>query len=127
MEKLRTISYGLFIPVFFIIVGLTTDLSTLADGLSVFLLVAVIVISSILSKFWSGWFGARIAGFNKKEAYTIGVATTPQLSTTLAVVYTAVELNLLQSNLVVSMVILSIVTTIIAPFALRRVKVGILS
>lgn len=126
MEKLRTISYGLFIPIFFIIVGLTTDLSTLADGFGVILLVIVIVFGSILSKYWSGWIGARLAGFSKKDAFAIGVSTTPQLSTTLAVVYMGVELDLLDNDLIVSMVILSITTTVIAPFALRRVKVGIL-
>ena len=127
MEKLRTISYGLFIPVFFVIVGFTTDFGVLASGFSAIFLITVIVSGSILSKYWSGWLGARLAGFSNKDAYVIGVSTTPQLSTTLAVVYTAVEMDLLKSDLITGMVILSIVTTVIAPLALRRVKVGVLT
>lgn len=122
MEKLRTMSYGLFIPVFFVIVGFNTDLGILLQEGSTLVLVLVILVGSILSKYGSGWLGARLAGFNTHEAYIVGVSTTPQLSTTLAVVYTAVELDLLKEDLVVSMVILSIVTTVIAPIALRRIK-----
>jgi len=122
MEKLRTMSYGLFIPVFFIIVGFNTDLGVLISGGTTFGLLLVILLGSILSKYGSGWLGARLAGFSKRDASIVAVATTPQLSTTLAVVYTAVELDLLKENLVVSMVTLSVVTTVLAPFALRQIK-----
>jgi len=125
IEKLRTISYGIFIPVFFVIVGLNTNLNVLFDSQSALFLAFVVIFGSMASKYISGTFGARLAGFDKQSSRIVGIATVPQLSTTLAVVYTAAELGILDDKLVVSMVALSIFSTIVAPFALRRVKVGI--
>lgn len=119
IEKLRTIGYGIFIPVFFVIVGMETDISIFMDGAGAIGLILAVITGSIVAKFASGWIGARISGFRNKDALTVGIATTPQLSTTLAVVFTAVELGLLESNLITAMVMLSIVSTLLAPIALR--------
>lgn len=121
IEKLRTISYGLFIPVFFVIIGMETDIGVFMRGAEEFWLVLVIILGSILTKFGSGWLGARISDFKNTDALTIGVATIPQLSTTLAVVFTAVELGLLKNELITAMVALSIITTLIAPILLRLI------
>jgi Kef-type K+ transport system membrane component KefB len=85
------------------------------------LLVAAVVGVSIVTKFFSGWLGGKIIGFNNSDASIIGLATVPQLSTTLAVVFTAVETGLLGQELITAMVILSIVTTLVAPIGLRLI------
>ncbi|PIT91231.1 hypothetical protein COU17_01225 [Candidatus Kaiserbacteria bacterium CG10_big_fil_rev_8_21_14_0_10_49_17] len=118
VEKLHTISYGLFIPVFFIFIGLNTDLSVLREGGELTLLLFV-VLGSILAKYISGYIGARLGKFTKRESSIVGVATIPQLSTTLAVVFAAVEFGLLERELLTAFIVLSIVTTFAAPVALR--------
>lgn len=119
IEKLRTIAYGIFIPVFFVVIGMETDIGIVSQGLATLGLVGAIIFGSMATKLFSGWLGARMNGYRNRDALTVGVATIPQLSTTLAVVFTAVELGLLPNELVTSMVILSIVTTITAPLVLR--------
>ena len=119
IEKLRTLSYGIFIPVFFVVVGMSADISVFTYGAGIFGLVVAVLLGSMISKFLSGWFGARISGFQNNDAITFGFATIPQLSTTLAVAFTAVELGILESELAVAMIILSIVTTLVAPIAVR--------
>lgn len=119
IDKLRTISYGLFIPIFFVIVGAQTNIAVFSDVGGAITLVAIVVFGSMLSKFVSGWIGGRISGFGNVESTLIGVATIPQLSTTLAVVFTAVELGLLKPELVTAMVILIMVTTMVAPIGIR--------
>jgi len=118
VEKLRTMSYGLFIPVFFIVVGIGTDLSILQNP-GELTLILVVVVGAILAKFVSGYIGGRLAGFKSKASTIVGVATVPQLSTTLAVVFSAVELGLLNDGLITAMVILSLATTLFAPLMLR--------
>jgi len=123
LQKIYTIGYGIFIPVFFVSIGLTTDLSTvLASVTSVWLLLSV-VIGSIGAKFVSGYFGALWGGFSRAESLFLAVATTPQLSTTLAVVATATALELVPATLLSTMVILSAVSTVIAPTAMRWLPV----
>jgi Kef-type K+ transport system membrane component KefB len=119
IEKLRTMSYGIFIPVFFVVIGMETNIGILTESAAVLGLIATIVCVSVGTKFFSGWIGGKIIGFKNKEASIIGLATIPQLSTTLAVVFTAVETGLLPEELIAAMVALSIVTTLIAPIGLR--------
>jgi len=121
IEKLRTISYGIFIPVFFVIIGMKTDISVFFESGATLHLVLAVVFGSMIAKFGSGWIGARITGFKKMDAVSVGVATIPQLSTTLAVVFTAVELGLLMPELITAMVILSMVSTLVAPLVLHQI------
>jgi Kef-type K+ transport system membrane component KefB len=121
LDKLRTISYGLFIPVFFIAIGMETDIGAFNDGVTLVGIILAVVLTSISSKFLSGWVSGLFLGFKHQQASLIGFATIPQLSTTLAVVDTAVKLNLLDASIIVAMVILSIITTLVAPIGIRVV------
>ena len=118
-EKLHTISYGLFIPTFFIIIGTKTNLGIFLESQSAALLIAAVVLGSLLSKFASGWIGGRIIGFTSSQSLLIGASTIPQLSTTLAVAFTAAALGLLNQELIVAMVILSTVTTFVGPLLMQ--------
>ncbi len=115
-DKLRTISYGVFIPTFFIIIGTETDLSVFENfGGNAVVITAVILLGSMLSKFISGWIGGRIIGLTSLQSALVGAATMPQLSTTLAVVFTGVKLGILGPELITAMVILSVATVFFAP------------
>lgn len=115
-QKLHAISYGLFIPAFFVIIGTQTDVSVFWSASSALLLAITVVMGSMLSKFVSGWIGGRLAGFNSIQSSLIGVSSIPQLSTTLAVAFTGLGLGLLDQNLITAMILLSVVTTMAAPF-----------
>lgn len=114
-ERLRSLAYGFFIPIFFITVGAQTDISVLYNAGGALFVTSVIVATSLIAKMVSGWLGGRLAGFSSKDSLLVGAATIPQLSTTLAVVYSAVELDLLSAELETAFVVLSIVTTLIGP------------
>jgi len=118
-EKLRAISYGLFIPIFFVLLGIKVDLGVFADARTVVPLVIAVLVASMSSKFVSGYLGAYLAGFSKSERGLVGAATIPQLSTTLAVTFTAFELGIFSQELITVMVILSIVTVFTSPVLIR--------
>lgn len=118
-DKIRTISYGVFIPTFFIIIGAETDLSVFQRADQALLIIAVVVLASILSKLGSGWLGARMVGFKSDEALLFAISSVPQLSTTLAVAFTALTLGLVDSQLVTAMITLSIVTVMVSPTLLN--------
>lgn len=115
-DKLRAVSYGIFIPVFFVLVGVRTDISVFytSGGVNL-LMVAAIVFGSLASKFASGWAGARLAGFSDNESALIGSSCIPQLSTTLAVAFTGLELQAVPDSVVTALVALSVVTTLVSP------------
>ncbi|MEX2145119.1 MAG: cation:proton antiporter [Candidatus Spechtbacterales bacterium] len=123
MGKIRAISYGFFIPIFFVLVGINTNLGVFIDTEGTILLLSSIIISFIAVKFISGWIGGRINGFNSTESILIGGSTIPQLTTTLAVAITASEFNLFSQELVTVIIVLSIITTLVGPIIMRLTKV----
>ncbi|MFT7644472.1 MAG: Kef-type K+ transport system membrane component KefB [Candidatus Paceibacteria bacterium] len=118
-EKIQTISYGVFIPTFFIVIGLQTDMTIFQDIRSVLLVMAIIIVSLIVSKYTSGYFAARIVGFDKLESNFFAATSLPQLSTTLATAFVAFSLGLIDQTLLTSLVILSIVTVFLSPILIR--------
>ena len=117
-NKLHTLAYGLFVPVFFFVVGMEMDLTifTYIDFQEV--IVFCLVIGLIVSKFLSGYFASRWDKFSKKNSLIFGIASTTQLTTTLAVTYAASKLGLLDTTLVTGIVLISVITTVLSPWIL---------
>ncbi len=120
-KKLHTIGYGLFVPVFFFIVGMDLDLSLIVSFEFTNIVMISIILASLASKFVSGYVAGRLTGMSKRNSSVLGIATTPQLTTTLAVVYAAATLDLLDETIISAIIVLAIVTTVIAPFLLNIV------
>jgi len=118
-KKLHILGYGLFIPIFFVIIGAKTNISIFLETKGVIFFVLLIVLGSMISKFLSGWLGGKLNGFTQKESLIIGASTIPQLSTTLAVVFTANKLGLFDQKIVVAMIALSIISTIVSPILVK--------
>jgi len=114
-EKIRAISYGVFIPIFFILIGAQTNIEVLLGSSNTLLLVVVIIAGSVLSKFLSGWIGGKMVGFTSDQALLFGVSSVPQLSTTLAVAFASLSLGFIDQELITAMVALSVLSVIISP------------
>jgi Kef-type K+ transport system membrane component KefB len=121
-SKLHTLGYGLFVPVFFFIVGMELNLGVLMNVEQGHLVIISIILGSLIAKFASGYLAGRWTKFSKRNSIIFGVTTTPQLTTTLAVTYAAAALNILDSSLVTAIIVLSIVTTILAPVTINTLK-----
>ncbi len=115
-EKISAISYGLFIPIFFIVVGSQTNLDIFqaSIGSSIFLITAI-VIGSMTAKFSSGFIASKIIGFTNRESALIGASSIPQLSITLAVAFIGLQLGLVNEEIIAGLIALTITSTIIAP------------
>lgn len=124
-QKLHAISYGVFIPIFFIIIGANTDLDVFLRANDAILLTIVVVIASLFSKYASGYVGGRISGFTQRQSALMASATIPQLSTTLAVVFLGFTLGILDDKMVTAMIILSVMTTFVAPILINYFAKGI--
>ncbi|OGZ60570.1 MAG: hypothetical protein A2919_01675 [Candidatus Spechtbacteria bacterium RIFCSPLOWO2_01_FULL_43_12] len=122
MGKIRAIGYGFFIPIFFVLIGTKTNIGVFGETEGAILLVSVICISFIAVKFITGWMAGRLNGFNQMESILVGGATTPHLTTALAVAATAFELGLFSRELVTAIVILSVVTIAIGPITVKLIK-----
>lgn len=112
-EKLHSLSYGLFIPIFFIVVGANTDVGVLFKANEGLILIGAVVLGSMISTFGSGYLGAKLAGFSNTESKLVGGAMVPQLSTTLAASFAGLSFGIIDGALATAIVILSIVSTLV--------------
>lgn len=119
LAKIHTIGYGLFVPVFFFVVGMEMDITMLTGIDPRDVLLVSIVAGLFFSKLISGYIGGRLARLNNRNSLVFGFASTIQLTTTLAAAYAGSSLGLLDTALLTAMIVLAIFTTIVVPFVLQ--------
>jgi Kef-type K+ transport system membrane component KefB len=117
-EKIYTISYGIFIPIFFLVIGMKTNILSFLTIENI-IITGTIVFGLIIAKFISGFLGSLVAGNSKHESLIVASATIPQLSTTLVVALVAEQVGLFDGVLLTSIIVLSIITTLISPFLIK--------
>lgn len=114
-SKLHTMGYGLFIPVFFFVVGMEIDVSLLRQFDITNVMMISLILGLMLSKIASGYIAGRLVKLSKRDSMLFGSISITQLTTTLAVTYAASSMGLLDSALVTSIVLLAIITTVVGP------------
>jgi len=118
-NNIHVLSYGLFIPVFFFIVGMQIDFTLFRSFDVSNLFMISIIVGLILSKIISGMISGFIVGMPKRDYLIFGIISTVQLTTTLAVTYTALSFGIFDPVIVTSVILLSIITTLISPIILN--------
>ncbi|MDZ7744788.1 MAG: cation:proton antiporter [Candidatus Saccharibacteria bacterium] len=113
--KLHAISYGFFVPIFFVSVGANTDLSVFTEGLRPLIITFVVVVALVISKFFSGWIGARLSGLDNLSSMLVGSSAIPQLATALAVAFLGFGEGILPPELLSAVIGMVIVTSVVAP------------
>lgn len=116
-EGVATIAYSVFIPVFFINMGLSANIRELTWETG--LLMAVMVLVAVVSKVLGSGFGAYLGGFTRREAVQIGVGMMSRGEVGLIVAALGIEQGLLPDNTFSAVVGVVILTTLLAPPLLR--------
>jgi Kef-type K+ transport system membrane component KefB len=124
IDDIKTISYGLFIPLFFVWVGANVD-PTVFSTIHVIGFAIVIIIVSIIGKVIGCGIGAKLAGMTNKRALQAGIGMIPRLEMALIIVGAAISQGILIGELgqqiLATTVLLTLVTTLITPFLLKAV------
>lgn len=122
IEKISALSYGIFIPTFFVLVGLNTDIGIFLNIGETWKIGGLIIGLSMLSKLVSGYVGSKLIGFNNDQAKLFAFSSIAQLSTTLATAYTAYNYGLIDSNLNSALVALSVISTFLGPSIMSKIS-----
>jgi len=110
----------LFIPIFFINLGLLIDLPGLVNSLFTLQLTSLIVISLVASKFIAAWLAKVFYGYSWQEMLTMWSLSIPQVGTTLAATFVGYHTGLLSSAVLTSVVILMLITATLGPLITSR-------
>ncbi len=111
-----TMGYGLFVPVFFVTVGLATDVRNvmLAPGLT-----AVIVLVAVASKAIGSALGARRGGCSWRESRAVGAGMIARGEVALVMATLGLSTGLLNETTFTVVVLMTVVTTLLTPLLLK--------
>ncbi|HEY3784679.1 MAG TPA: cation:proton antiporter [Steroidobacteraceae bacterium] len=126
-EQLRGLIVALFMPVFFGLAGLTTDVSVLAHSDMLLLTVGLILLAS-LGKFTGAFLGGRAGGLSYPESLAVGCGMNARGSTEVIVASIGLSIGALNPSLFTAIVTMAIVTTMSMPpllkWALQRIPMS---
>ena len=117
-HKVEPIAFGVFVPFFFVSIGLSVTFNGIADQIGFILVLSII---AILSKFIGSGLGALASGFNLKSSMGVGAGMVSRGEVALILAAMGLESGLLPANYYTSMIIVVIVTTIVTPPLLKLI------
>ncbi|RLF42672.1 MAG: hypothetical protein DRN17_07475 [Thermoplasmata archaeon] len=121
-EFLHQVGDVFFIPLFFVWVGASFDFSAI-HGLGT--LILYFIPMALLGKIIGCSIGAKITGFNNRDALAVGVGMMPRMEVALIVATTEMSMGIfagaMAHQILASTILLVIISSLITPFALKLV------
>jgi Kef-type K+ transport system membrane component KefB len=118
-DGLSSMAYGVFVPIFFVNIGLSSDLSALSGDQ--WLMLAAIVLVAIVSKVLGAGLGGRLGGLSNGEALNLGVGMISRGEVGLIVASTGMLEGLIGAEIFSLSVGMVLITTLLTPPLLRAV------
>ncbi len=110
--KIETISYSIFVPVFFTSIGITAEFAGIQENLGLIVLFSIL---AVFSKLIGASIGAKAAGFPFKSSLGIGSAMVSRGEVALIIAAIGLEAKLISQEMFAVMVVVVLVTTIVTP------------
>ncbi|HEY1347631.1 MAG TPA: cation:proton antiporter [Streptosporangiaceae bacterium] len=117
LGRLEQVSVLVLLPVFFVVSGLSVDLSSV--GLASLLELGLILLVAIAGKFGGAFAGARIAKVRGRRAGVLATLMNTRGLTGIVIVTVGLQLHILDQSLYTLMIVMAIVTTAMAGPLLR--------
>ncbi|MGO4545055.1 cation:proton antiporter [Paenibacillus sp. 2TAB23] len=117
-KKVEPIAYTLFVPVFFVSIGLNITLDGVGNQL-IFIIVLSLV--AILSKLFGGGLGARLTGFNNRSSLAIGAGMVSRGEVALIISASGLQSGLLPQIYFTAVVMVIMITTLVTPPMLKLI------
>ncbi|MCR2821699.1 cation:proton antiporter [Lederbergia panacisoli] len=111
-EKVETISYSIFVPVFFTSIGVMAQFNGISKNLG---LIVALNILAILTKLVGAAVGAKFSGFGWRSSLGIGSAMISRGEVALILAAIGLESMLLSEDMFAVLVVVILVTTIVTP------------
>ncbi|AEC51836.1 Na+/H+ antiporter [Pyrococcus sp. NA2] len=115
-DKIMTIGYSLFIPIFLVSIGIETDVRMLTHAGLFAILYSVV---AIVGKIIGCGFGAILTKFKPLEAIQVGIGMIPRMEVALIIANVGLREGILTRGTLAIPVTMVVVTTIVTPFLLK--------
>ncbi len=115
-HNVSVIGYSLFIPVFFVSIGLDIELSAFKEYA---FLIVVFTVLATLTKLIGGYLGGRLTHLNKNESLVVGAGMVSRGEMALIIVKMGETLGLVSESLYSAIVVSIILTTLLSPLLIK--------
>ena len=116
--QLRGLITALFMPIFFALAGLNTDITILNDPHLFLVALGLILIASV-GKFAGAFLGGELGGLTRRESLALGIAMNARGSTEVIIASIGLSIGALNSDLYTIIVAMAVATTMAMPPTLR--------
>lgn len=117
LTGISNLAYGFFVPIFFICIGLKTNLRLFSTDSLIFLLAVLLI--AIISKVLGCGLGARVGGYTWLESYQLGNGMVSRGEVGLIIASIGASTGLINTIVLTDIVILILLTTLITPLLLK--------
>lgn len=117
-HKVEPIAYGIFVPFFFVSIGIAVSFDGIGDQIGFIIVFSII---AVVSKFVGSGLGAKLAGFDTRSSMGVGAGMVSRGEVALILAAMGLEGGLLPGNYYTSVIIVIIVTTIVTPPLLKLI------
>ncbi len=126
-EKVEFVGSVLFIPIFFVDMGLLLDLNAFQDVFRSIGIPLSIVGTLLLSKFLAAWVAKLAYRYSWQQAITMWSLSLPQVAATLAAALVGFQAEIINERVFNSVILLMLVTSIAGPLITSRFAAGLTS
>jgi Kef-type K+ transport system membrane component KefB len=112
LNRLEQLSVLVLLPVFFVVSGLSVNLSSV--GLSGLVELCLILLVAVAGKFVGAFAGARLAGVRGRDARVLATLMNTRGLTGIVILSVGLQLHILDQSLYSLMIVMAIVTTMMA-------------
>ena len=118
-QGVSALAYGLFVPIFFINIGLSVNLHGLQ--LDAIWLILVVTLAAIAGKLLGATAGARLGGLPGHEAFQLGTGMVARGEVTLIIAALGNKVGLITGGTLSAIVVVVLLSTLVTPPMLRTV------
>ncbi|MBO8163470.1 MAG: cation:proton antiporter [Brevibacillus sp.] len=115
IEKVEVLSYGIFVPIFFVGIGVSTQLSGV-DGIW---MVIPLSLLAILTKLVGSGLGAKWVGFSWRSSFGIGAGMISRGEVALILATLGLEQGIIERSMFSVLIMVVLITTIVTPPILK--------
>lgn len=116
-RSIEPIGFAIFIPVFFVSIGLNMKLTGLGDHIA---FIAILTFTAVISKLFGAGLGAKLSSFSFSESYMVGAGMVSRGEMALIIAQIGYQSKLITSSYYSAIITAIILTTLLAPFLLKH-------
>lgn len=124
-EKILFVGTVLFVPIFFVDIGLLIDIPAFIKSIGAIWLTLTILVGLIGSKFLAALAAKLVYRYNWREMITMWSLSMPQVAATLAATFVGYRAGMLTEDVLNSVIVLMLVTSTLGPIITARAASGL--